>query len=155
MKDEKVNEIRKSLAKLFRRFGLRDVDACVLAHLIIIDSKISVRALANDIHQSISGVTSALHRLMRMHLVIRDKQGKMYIYRTESNLLSALLNLIEDIRAHELSDLMTILSQNQRDSVTIAESLQKKVESADCKLKALVQILKLQGGEQYEDSTNC
>ncbi len=147
MKDGKVNDIRKSLAKIFRRFGLRDVDACVLAHLIIIDSEISVRALANDIQLSISGVTSALHRLMRMHLVIRDKQGKMYMYRTESNLLSALLHLVEDIRAHELRDLKTIISRSQTDGDEIVKSLQKKVESADWKLKALVQILKVQGGE--------
>lgn len=156
MKDvEKVKEIRRALAEVFKRFGLRYVDASVLAELFIVDRSVSVGELSSRIGQSISGITSALHRLMKMHLVVRDKDGKMYIYRTESNLLSALLHLIDDVRRHELRVLLNKLHSVGNDSDENLMHLLEKVENADRYLTMLVSILNEHGGEMDENSTNC
>ncbi len=155
MKVKKIeNEIRKSLAKVFQRFGLRDVDACILAELFIVDREISVSELSERIEHSISGVTSAMHRLMRMHLVVRDKKGHAYLYKTESNLLSALLHLIEDVRMHEIKELKNKLNAKEINSSSLLSELRDKVERADEHLTILVKVLSEFGGDKNENSTH-
>ena len=137
-----MNDIRSAMAKIFMRLGIRDVDANVLAELLILDREISVNELSGILGYSISGVTSSLHRLMRMHLVIRNKIGKKYVYKTESNILSALLNLIEDIRRHEIQILSkNIENKNLKKDKKIRE-LKERVDRANEYLGRIIFILR-------------
>ncbi len=136
-------EIRDALAKIFIKLGVRDADASILAEIIKSDQELTVDDLARRLNYSISGVTSSLHRLMRMHLIVRRKRGRKYIYRSESNMLSTLLHLIEDIREHELMDLLKKIEK----SLEIKEdegikNLKEKVKSADKYLLIVSGILR-------------
>ena len=136
-------EIRDALAKIFIKLGVRDADASILAEIIKSDQELTVDDLARRLNYSISGVTSSLHRLMRMHLIVRRKRGRKYIYRSESNMLSTLLHLIEDIREHELMDLLKKIEK----SLEIKEdegikNLKEKVKSADKYLLIVSEILR-------------
>ncbi len=141
--EKDVKELRKALTGVFKRFGLRDVDACVLAQMFIIDRETTVEELAKTLRYSISGVTSALHRLMKMHLVTRTKVGKKYLYRSESSILTALLHLIEDIRMHELRNLKAVIVRKIKDGESeIAIRMKERVERAERNLEELANILR-------------
>ncbi len=137
-----MREIREAMAKIFMRLGIRDVDANVLAEILILDREMSVNELSEILEYSISGITSSLHRLMRMHLVIRNKIGKKYVYKTDSNILSTLLHLIEDIQRHEIPALMREvkkkLLKNGNDKI---KKLKEKVERANEYLAMMVNII--------------
>ncbi len=154
--EEDIRDLRKALMSVFKRFGLRDVDACVLAQIFIMDRETTVEELARSLKYSISGVTTALHRLMKMHLVARSKVGKRYFYRTESSMLSALLNLIEDIRMHELRHLKMEISRKLNEGESeIARRLKERVERAENNLEELSRILRAhERGDGYENSAN-
>ncbi len=137
-----MNNIRSAMAKIFMRLGIRDVDANILAELLILDREISVNELSEILGYSISGVTSSLHRLMRMHLVIRNKIGKKYVYKTESNILSALLNLIEDIRRHEIQILSKNIENKMLKKDKKIKELKERVNRANEYLGRIISILR-------------
>ncbi len=137
-----MNNIRSAMAKIFMRLGIRDVDANILAGLLILDREISVNELSGILGYSISGVTSSLHRLMRMHLVIRNKIGKKYVYKTESNILSALLNLIEDIRRHEIQILSKNIENKMLKKDKKIKELKERVNRANEYLGRIISILR-------------
>ena len=143
MKIENIDcEIREAVAKIFIKLGIRDADANVLAEIIRMDQELTVEDLAKSLNYSISGVTSSLHRLMKMHLIVRRKSGRKYIYRSESNMLSTLLQLIEEIRAHELIDLLKKIEKRlQIKEDEGIRNLKEKVESADKYLSIVAGIL--------------
>ena len=145
VKVENIEEIRSATAKIFTRLGIRDVDANVLAEILILDRETSVSELSKTLGYSISGVTSSLHRLMRMHLVHRNKIGKKYMYKSESNLLSALLHLMEDIQRHEIPVLMEKIKKKEKRGNEKIKELKEKVERANEYLTTLINILKEYG----------
>ncbi len=144
MKVENLDrEIRESMANIFIKLGMKDTDANVLAEIIKTGHEMSAYELAKQLGYSISGVTSSLHRLMRMHLIARTKKGKRYIYRSESSLLCTLLHLIEEIRSHELPELLRKINDRLRISKEASLlNLRDKVESADKYLSIISGILK-------------
>ena len=144
MKVEDIDdEIREAVAKIFIKLGVRDADANVFAEMIRSDEELTVEELSKRLNYSISGVTSSLHRLMKMHLVVRRKRGRKYVYRSESNILTTLLHLIEDIRKHELPDLLKKIHKRleikEDEGIKI---LREKVESADKYLSIVADILR-------------
>ena len=145
----KLVDIRESLAKIFCKLGLRDVDAIILAELIIEDREMTVHEFKSSLNYSISGITSALHRLMRLHLVTRKKREKKYVYQSESNILSILLHLIWEIKNHDVQDLkrkIEIGIQNLPKKKDKIEKLRERVEKAEKYLQALIDLL-----SQYEE----
>ena len=151
MKVEKIDiEIRDALAKIFIKLGIRDMDATVLAELIKDGKDMCVDKLSKKLNYSISGTTSSLHRLMKMHLVGRTKRGKKYIYKSESNLLSTLLHLIEDIHRHEIQKLLEKIDFSLKVSPDKnLESFREKVETADRYLSMISKLLReYSGGEE-------
>lgn len=145
----KLVDIRESLAKIFCKLGLRDVDAIILAELIIEDRGMTVIELKSSLNYSISGITAALHRLMRLYLVTRKKREKKYVYQSESNILSILLHLIWEIKNHDVQDLkrkIEIGIQNLPKKKDKIEKLRERVEKAEKYLQALLNLL-----SQYEE----
>ena len=154
--EDDVKDIRNAMKKVFTKFGIREVDANVLAEIIILDRETSVDELSKRLGYSISGITSSMHRLMKMHLVIRDKVGKKYVYKTESNLLSALLHLIEDLRTHEIPYLKKKIERKllENDDKRMRE-LKEKVEKASEYLEIVRNVLtEYGGGDKNEDSSH-
>ena len=149
MKIIKLVDIRESLAKIFCKLGLRDVDAIILAELIIEDREMTVHEFKSSLNYSISGITSALHRLMRLHLVTRKKREKKYVYQSESNILSILLHLIGEIKNHDVQELkrkIEIGIRNLPKEKNKIEKLRERVEKAEKYLQALIDLL-----SQYEE----
>jgi len=145
----KLVDIRESLAKIFCKLGLRDVDAIILAELIIEDREMTVHEFKSSLNYSISGITSALHRLMRLHLVTRKKREKKYVYQSESNILSILLHLIGEIKNHDVQELkrkIEIGIRNLPKEKNKIEKLRERVEKAEKYLQALIDLL-----SQYEE----
>ena len=137
------SEIRDAVAKIFIKLGVRDVDANVLAEIIRFNKELTADELAKRLNYSISGVTSSLHRLMRTHLIVRRKIGRKYIYRSESSILSTLIHLIDDIRSHELPDLLKKIDMRlEMKEEEEIKKLKEKVESADRYLLIVSRILR-------------
>ncbi len=150
------HDIREAMAKIFIKLGIKDTDANVLAEIIRVGRGMCVDDLAKRLEYSISGVTSSLHRLMRMHLIVRSKKGKKYIYRSESSLLCTLLHLIEEIRSHELPALLEKIDKRLKmeDEKNI-RNLRERVESADRYLSIIAGILReYSGGENHAHSAD-
>ncbi len=139
-----VGEIRESLARIFCKLGIRDVDAIILAELIIEDREMAVDELKRHLNYSISGITSSLHRLMRLHLVVRSKRGKRYMYHSQSNILSILLHLIEEINSRDIPNLKRKIDRTLRNLGEEGEKIKKlrsKVEKAEMYLQSLITLL--------------
>ncbi|MCD6275591.1 MAG: transcriptional regulator [Thermoplasmata archaeon] len=128
--------VRNALAKIFCKLGIRDVDAIILAELIMYDENMSVEMLKKRLNYSISGITSSLHRLMRLHLVARSKKGKKYLYKSESNILSILIHLIEEIRKYDMPLLKRKLEKAKENN-----ELKKKMETLSEKIKKAEEYL--------------
>ncbi|RLF41659.1 MAG: transcriptional regulator [Thermoplasmata archaeon] len=144
-------DIRQDLAKIFNKIGMRDVDANILAELFILDREISVDELAEKLGYSISGVTSSLHRLMRVHLVLRSKNGRKYVYRSESSILSGLFHLIEDIKRYDIHNLLKNINRKLSDYTDDRiKKLKNKVEEANEYLNTILILL----SEYIESSKN-
>ncbi len=145
MKNVNIRDVRDSLSRIFCKLGIRDVDATILADLIIEDRDMSVEEIRKRLNYSISGVTSALHRLMRMHLVVRNKRGKRYLYRSESNILSVLLHLVEEINRRDLRNLQmkiegTLKAVGKEEEEKLRK-LREKVKKAEGYLQSLISLL--------------
>lgn len=140
-----IGSIRESLAKIFVKAGIGEVDANVLAELLIRDRDMDVQEIAGNLDYSVSGVTGSLHRLMRLHLVVRNKEGKKYLYRSESNVLSVFLRLVEDIYNHDLPRVMRLVKEKMGDlkgeEEKIVRELDKKLEKAAEYLTILIELL--------------
>ncbi|RLF52744.1 MAG: transcriptional regulator [Thermoplasmata archaeon] len=136
--------IRSRLAGIFRKFGIRSMDADILAQLMIENRPLCACDLGERLNYSISGVTSSLHRLMKSHLVIREKFGKKYFYRVDGHLLSALLHLMEEIQRHDFQKLKAEIrnvSKMERCKERL-RGLMERIEEAENQLKLMVNGLK-------------
>jgi len=136
--------IRSRLAEIFRKFGIKSMDADILAQLIIENRPLCACELGERLNFSISGVTSSLHRLMKSHLVIREKFGKKYFYRVDGHLLSALLHLMEEILGHDFQRLKAEIRgalRMERYKERLKE-LMGRIEEAEAQLKLLIKGLK-------------
>jgi len=137
-------KIRSRLAGIFRKFGIKSMDADILAQLIIENRPLCACDLEERLNYSISGVTTSLHRLMKSHLVIREKFGKKYFYRVDSHLLSALLHLMEEILRHDFQK----LKKDVRDATGTErhrerlDELLNRIEEAEHQLKLIINGLK-------------
>jgi len=139
-----LEKVRYRLAEIFCKFGIKSVDAHVLAELIIENKRLCACDLVERLNYSISGVTSSLHRLMKNHLVIREKSGKKYLYRADGHVLSALLYLVEEIERHNIPKLKTeikVVSRLERHKEKLRE-LMDRIEKAETQLKTLIKGLK-------------
>ncbi len=145
VKEGNIGRIRESLAKIFAKAGIREVDSNVLAELLIRSRDMDVKELAENLNYSISGVTSSLHRLIRLHLVVRKKRGKRYIYSSESNVLSVFLRLIEDIYNHDLPRVRRLVSEElsglMGEEKKIVRELDAKLQKAEEYLGTLIELL--------------
>ncbi len=145
VKEGNIGRIRESLAKIFAKAGIREVDSNVLAELLIRSRDMDVKELAENLNYSISGVTSSLHRLIRLHLVVRKKRGKRYIYSSESNVLSVFLRLIEDIYNHDLPRVRRLVSEELSglmcEEKKIVRELDAKLQKAEEYLGTLIELL--------------
>ena len=134
-----MKDIRRDLANIFNKVGMRDVDANILAEILILDEAVSVDELSEKLGYSISGITSSLHRLMKMHLVFRNKNGRKYVYQSNSNVLSALFHLIEDIKRYDIHNLLRKINNEISDyKDEKIKKLRNKIEEAN---KYLIKIL--------------
>lgn len=135
-------ELREDLAKIFSKAGIRDVDANILAELLILDKKVSVNELSERLGYSISGITTSLHRLMKMHLVLRNKIGRKYLYQSESNILSGLFHLIEDIKQYDIHNLLRKINKKLLDyKEERIKKLKEKIEEANEYLNVILLLL--------------
>ena len=147
MKIEKdgIEKIREFMSKVFARGGIRDMDALVLSELLIWDRYMDVEEIAKNLNYSISGVTGSLHRLLRMHLVIRKKIGKKYLYRSESDILSVFIHLVREIYEHDLPRLQHIVDEEKgilnEEEKKVVDALDAKLSKAKEYLGALIEIL--------------
>ncbi len=136
--------IRFRLAGIFQKFGIKSMDADILAQLIIENRPLCACDLGKSLNYSISGVTSSLHRLMKNRLVIREKRGKRYFYRVDGHLLSALLHLLEEILRHDFQK----LKKEVRDATGTEryrerlDELLNRIEEAEYQLKLIINGLK-------------
>lgn len=141
-----LEEIRSSLARILKRFGMKDLDASVLAELMMEDDNLSVSDLKRRLSYSTSGITSSLHRLMRDNLVVRHRKGKKFLYRAEAGILSALHHLIDEIRKHDLlhlkKKLRTITTSNKHEQKI--RMLKKRVDRMERLLAILLNHIKRQ-----------
>ncbi len=114
MKNEKVviRRVRDSLARLFGRIGMRDVDARVFAELLVSDEELSADEISVRTDYSLSAVTTSLHRLMRFNIVVRVKRGKKYYYKAEGHILKALYSLLQEIYLHEVIPLKRLVEES-------------------------------------------
>jgi len=136
--------IRSRLAGIFRKFGIKSMDADILAQLMIENRPLCVSDLGERLNYSISGVTSSLHRLMKSHLVIRERFGKKYFYRVDGHLLSALLHLVEEILRHDFQKLKAEIrdvSRIERCKEKLKE-LMERIEEAENQLKLMIKGLR-------------
>ncbi|HDM67015.1 MAG TPA: transcriptional regulator [Thermoplasmatales archaeon] len=137
-------KIRSRLAGIFQKFGIKSMDADILAHLMIENRPLCACELGERLNYSISGVTSSLHRLMKNHLVVREKLGKKYFYRVDGHLLSALLHLMEELLRHDFQKLKAEIknvSKMGRCKEKLKE-LVEGIEEAENQLKLMVKSLK-------------
>ena len=118
----------------------------MLAELIIRDSSMTAQEIADSLRCSLSGVTSSLHRLMRVHLIVRRKEGKKYFYSSESNVLSILLRLLEDIYQHDLPRVKRLIGEEmknlQGEEARNLGELKKKIEKAEEYISSLIDMVK-------------
>jgi len=148
VKDENksLGRIREAIAKIFVKVGLRDIDATVLSELIMRNRAMTAQEIANELRCSLSGVTGGLHRLMRLHLVVRKKEGKKYLYLSESNILSLILRLLEDISQHDLPRLKRVIGEEmdhlKDENARVIRELNNKIEKAEEYLESLIDIIK-------------
>ena len=114
MKNEKVviMRVRDSLARLFGRIGMRDVDARVFAELLVSDEELSANEISVRTDYSLSAVTTSLHSLMRFNIVVRVKRGKKYYYKAEGHILKALYSLLQEIYLHEVIPLKRLVEES-------------------------------------------
>ncbi len=147
MKVEKsgIPRIRESISKILSKSGIRDMDALVLSELLIWDRYMDVEEISEHLNYSISGVTGSLHRLMRMHLVVRTKEGKKYLYKSESDILSVFLRLIQEIYNHDLPRLRKVVKEEfenlNNDEEKVISVLNEKLSKASQYLGELIEIL--------------
>ena len=137
-------KIRSRLAGIFRKFGIKSMDADILAQLMIENRPLCACDLGERLNYSISGVTSSLHRLMKSHLVIRERFGKKYFYRVDGHLLSALLHLVEEILRHDFQKLKAEIrdvSRIERCKEKLKE-LMERIEEAENQLKLMIKGLR-------------
>ena len=140
-----LGEIRESLAKVFSKLGVRDIDANILSHLLIINREMSVCELAENMRCSISGVTSALHRLMRIHLVVRKKEGRRYLYRSATNIINVLYWLVQEILTYDIPNIKKKIGDalpGLKEEQPVIEEFEKNIERAEKYLTMLSEILR-------------
>ncbi len=143
-----LGEIRESLAKVFSKLGVRDIDASVLSHLLIMNREMSVCELAETLKCSISGVTSALHRLMRIHLVVRKKEGRRYLYRSATNIINVLYWLVDEILTYDIPNIQKKIRNAipvLKEERPVVEEFEKNIEKAEKYLTMLSEILREYG----------
>ena len=136
--------LRSRLSGIFQKFGIKSMDADILAQLMIENQPLCTCDLGERLNYSISGVTSSLHRLMKNHLVIREKIGKKYFYRVDGHLLSVLLYLMEEILRHDFQKLKAEI-RNASKIEKHKERLRKlmeRIEEAENQLKMMINGLK-------------
>ena len=143
-----LGEIRESLAKIFSKLGVRDIDANVLSHLLIMNREMSVCELAETLKCSVSGVTSALHRLMRIHLVVRKKEGRKYLYRSATNIIDVLHWLVQEILSYDIPTLKRKIEKilpTLKEERSMIQELEENIEKAEKYLTVLSELLKEYG----------
>ena len=131
MKNEKVvlRRVRDSLARLFGRIGMRDVDSRVFAELLVHSEEMTADEISRRTDYSLSAVTTSLHRLMRFNIVTRVKRGKKYYYRTEGHILKALYSLLQEVYLQEVLPLKKLVEDSMENVEGEArEKLQKLQE---------------------------
>jgi len=143
---ESVNleAVGKSLAGIFCKLGMRDIDASILAVLMMEDKELCVYGVKERLSYSVSGITSSLHRLMMSHMVARAEKGKRYLYRADTRVLSALINLVEEMSGHDVSKLKSRIEEAvklERHREKLGK-LMEKVERVEKHLKMSVLNLK-------------
>jgi predicted transcriptional regulator len=137
--------IRESMSRIFTKAGIGNMDANVLSELLIWDKYMSVCDIANNLNYSISGITGSLHRLMRMHLIVRKKNGKKYLYRSESDILSVFLRLVEEVYNHDLPRVQCVVKEEMPnldgEEEKVVKELDVKLSKAAAYLGSLIEIL--------------
>ncbi len=137
--------VRESMATIFVKAGISHMDANVLSELLIWDRYMSVCEIAKNLNYSISGVTASLHRLMRMHLIIREKNGKKYLYRSESDILSVFLRLVEEVYNHDLPRVQRVVKEEipklEGEEGKVVRELDEKLKKAAYYLGTLIELL--------------
>ena len=136
--------LRSRLSGIFQKFGIKSRDADILAQLVIENRPLCACDLGGSLNYSISGVTSSLHRLMKSHLVVREKIGKRYFYRVDGHLLSVLLYLMEEIVRHDFQKLKAEIrnaSKIERHKERL-KKLMERIEEAENQLKLMINGLK-------------
>jgi len=141
---ENLEAVGESLAGIFCKLGMKDIDASILAVLMIEDRELCVYDIKERLSYSISGITSSLHRLIKSHMVVRVKRGKRYLYRADAHVLSALINLVEEISRHDVPKLKSRIEEavkleRHREKL---RKLMDRVERVEKHLKTLVLNLK-------------
>ena len=139
-----LSRLRSRLAEIFCKFGMKNIDAQILAELMIENQKLCAGDIGKRLNYSLSGVTSSLHRLMRYRLVTREKSGRRYLYRADGHVLSALLYLMEEVERYDLKKLkkeIRKVSRLERYKEKLKE-LMERIENAEIQLKALIKGLR-------------
>ena len=139
-----LSRLRSRLAEIFCKFGMKNIDAQILAELMIENQKLCAGDIGKRLNYSLSGVTSSLHRLMRYRLVTREKSGRRYLYRADGHVLSALLYLMEEVERYDLKKLkkeIRKVSRLERYKEKLKE-LMERIENAELQLKALIKGLR-------------
>lgn len=158
-KKERFHRIRHALALMFQRAGMRDVDSLVLSEMLLSNRPLSAQQLSERLNLSISGVTMALHRLMRIHLIKRTKQGKMYVYESDGSILGMFHTLLEDIYHHGIPNLKreirnTIALCNEKEQ-TLLKDFETRVNEAEEYLRKALEIFReMSGGGINESGAN-
>ena len=104
-KSDNLEVVGRSLAGIFCKLGMKDIDASILAALMMEDKGLCVYDVKERLSYSVSGITFSLHRLMESYMIARGKKGKRYLYRVDTRVFSAHINLVEKVDKHDVSKL--------------------------------------------------
>ncbi len=102
---DNLEVVGRSLAGIFCKLGMKDIDASILAAPMMEDRGLCVYDVKERLSYSVSRITFSLHRLMKSHMIAREKKGKGYLYRVDTRVLSAHINLVEKVDEHNMSKL--------------------------------------------------
>ncbi len=147
MKNKNIAPVFRSISQIFIKFGLRDVDANILAILIFYDREMAADEIRGIVNYSISATTMALHRLMRAYLVSRTKRGKKFYYRPRCNMLCTVYYLISEIQKHEIPNIRKALSKVsklEKEERELMDNFKKKLDEAEKLLIKIMDVLKEQ-----------
>ncbi len=121
--DPGKKKISQGIARILRRLGFSDAESVVFSELSISREPLSVEKLVSATGYGYSTVTTALNKLVRNHLVARQKSGKKYLYWKRKSFLGGIEEMLRDILQHEVIPLREELEKRKKDFKELLEEI--------------------------------